>query len=195
MLQVLFCSIYSEIVSPRQQWHRRKFLRKLWPRTHYVKSIHSTDVITRVRNLDPQLGLVYGGPIIKHELFEVPVHGTLGIHHGKVPEYRGKKTTFWAMHNGEDDVGMTIQRIGARLDGGDIVMQALLPVAKQPLPRVKNKLEKAGIDLYIRAIHSVRDGSATYAAQPNEPITLYTDPGAADIIRFWYRYLLRLIRN
>ncbi len=193
LLQVFFRSVYRGIKSPRVVRRRRKLVRKLRPRTHYVKDIHSTEAITRVRELKPELGLVYGGPIIKPELFEIPSHGTLGIHHGKVPEYRGKKTIFWAMYNGEKEAGVTIQRIGTRLDGGDVVMQTLLPLEKRPLSRVKRQLENAGIDLYIRAIHSVRDGSATYTAQPIEPITLYTDPGAADIIRFWYRYLLRLI--
>jgi len=195
LLQLLFRSVYREIKSPRVVRRRRKLVRELRPRTHYVKHIHGTEAITRVRELKPELGLVYGGPIIKPVLFEIPLHGTLGIHHGKVPEYRGKKTTFWAMYNGEKEAGVTIQRIGTRLDGGDVVMQTLLPLAKRPLSRVKRQLENAGIDLYIRAIHSVREGSATYTAQPTEPITLYTDPGAADIIRFWYRYLLRLVRN
>jgi folate-dependent phosphoribosylglycinamide formyltransferase PurN len=195
LLQLLCRSAWRAVISPRIAGRRRRLLRNLAPRTHYVKSLHADDVISRVRDLEPQLGLVYGGPIVKRELFGIPLHGTLGIHHGKVPEYRGKKTTFWAMYNGEDEVGVTIQRIGDRLDGGDIVMQALLPVRKQPLPRIKKQLEKAGIDLYIRAIHAVRDGSATYTAQPDKPITLYTDPGATDIIRFWYGYLLRLIRN
>ena len=172
MLQTLCRSIYSVMVSPRQHWHRRKLLRKLRPRTHYVRDIHGTDVIARVKDLDPQLGLVYGGPIIKRRLFEIPVQGTLGIHHGKLPEYRGKKTTFWALNNGEEEVGVTIQRIGPRLDGGDIVMQELLPVAKQPPPRVKKQLEKVGLALYICAIHAIREGSATYTAQPNEPAIL-----------------------
>lgn len=195
LIQLLCRSIYREIKSPTVARRRRRILRELQPRTHYVNNIHALDVIARVRDLEPRLGLVYGGPIIKPELFGIPLHGTLGIHHGKVPEYRGKKTTFWAMYNGEKEAGVTIQRIGTRLDGGDVVMQTLLPLAKRPLHRIKRQLENAGIDLYIRAIHSVREGSATYTAQPTEPITLYADPGAADIIRFWYRYLLRLIRN
>jgi folate-dependent phosphoribosylglycinamide formyltransferase PurN len=195
LIQLLCRSVYREITSPRVARRRRRMLLELRPRTHYVSNIHAREVIARVRDLEPRLGLVYGGPIIKPELFGIPLQGTLGIHHGKIPEYRGKKTTFWAMYNGEDEVGVTIQRIGDRLDGGDIVMQTLLPVAKQPLPRVKKQLEKAGIELYLRAIHAVRDGSVTYTAQPNEPIALYKDPGAADIIQFWYGYLLRLIRN
>lgn len=195
LLQSVCHSIYREITLPRLVQRHRKLLRTLRPRMHYVIDIHDIDVISRVCRLKPQLGLVYGGPILKPQLFETPAHGTLGIHHGKVPEYRGKKTTFWAMYNGEDEVGVTIQRIGARLDGGDVVMQTVLPVEKRPLPRVKRLLENAGIDLYIRAIHAIREGSATYTPQPKEPIALYTDPAAADIIRFWYGYLLRLIRN
>ncbi len=195
VLGALWSLCWYEIASPRAARRNRKIRQTLHSRIHYVNSLHRMDVVASVRDLKPGLGLVYGGPIIKPELFEIPVKGTLGIHHGKVPEYRGKKTTFWAMYNGEDEVGVTIQRIGSSLDGGDIVMQARLPVAKRSPGRVKRQLEDTGINLYVRAIHAVRKGSASYTAQPEGQAVLYTDPGVIDIIRFWYGYLLRLIRN
>jgi folate-dependent phosphoribosylglycinamide formyltransferase PurN len=194
LVQALCHSIYSAIVSPRQYRRRQISLRRLGPRIHYVADIHDADVIAHVRSLAPQLGLVYGGPLIKPELFEIPAFGTLGIHHGKLPEYRGKKTTFWAMYNGEHEVGVAIQRIGVRLDSGDILMQERLPVAKEALPPLKKRLEQAGLDLYIRAVHAVREGTATYTPQPGRPGKLYPDPGAGDIIRFWCRYIRRLMR-
>ena len=187
--------LWHQVTSPHVSRRHRQVRRNLRERTHYVDDLHSHDVIACISELNPGLALVYGGPIIKPCLFQIPDRGTLGIHHGKVPDYRGKKTTFWAIYNGETEVGVTIQRLCTRLDGGDIVMQALLPVAKQPLGRIKRLLQTTGIDLYIRAIHAVRTGTATFTVQPPVQAILYRDPTAADIIRFWYRYMLRLVQN
>ena len=72
------------------------------------------------RASDPEAAekIFYGGPILKPALFEIPTLGTLGIHHGKLPAYRGKKTTFWAMFNDEPSAGVTIQSVNAGLDTG-----------------------------------------------------------------------------
>jgi methionyl-tRNA formyltransferase len=98
-------------------------LAEMFNRIHFVPDIHSVNVLQHVRSLDPDLGLIYGSPILKPALFETPHLGTLGIHHGKAPEYRGKKTTFWEIYNGEKTVAVTIQKVNAGLDTGDILKQ------------------------------------------------------------------------
>ena len=140
------------------------------------------------------MGLVYGGPIIKQELFEIPSLATLGIHHGDAPRYRGKKTTFWAIYNGEEKVSVIIQRIGKKLDGGEIVARADITVEKRPLPIIKKRLEKAGIDIYVKAVKEVAEGRAQFVPQPAESGPLYKDPKASEILRFWWKYACRLFQ-
>ena len=112
---------------------RRRSSKAVRDRTHFFDDIHSEDALSHVRSLDPALGLVYGGPILKPELFTIPELGMLGIHHGKVPDYRGKKTTFWALYNGETEVGVIIQKISDKLDAGDIIRQSTLSVGNRLL--------------------------------------------------------------
>ena len=118
-------SVFSKIVRflrhPREEIALQKRLEKLTDRIHFVIDIHDPTVLDHVRALNPDLGLIYGSPILKPELFEIPRLGTLGIHHGRVPEYRGNKTTFWAMYNGERVAGVTIQKVNTGLDTGSIV--------------------------------------------------------------------------
>jgi hypothetical protein len=189
VLRSLVASVYHPLAGRR----RRRLLACLRKRIHFVDDLHAEDVLQLVRELRPALGLVYGGPIIRPELYSIPALGTLGIHHGKVPQYRGKKTTFWAIYNGEREVGVVIQRISSRLDAGDIVMQATVAVRNRLLPIVKKDLEDTGIDLYLRAIKAVASGGANYVPQPAGSHALYRDPTASDIIRFWGKYLARLI--
>src|SRR4051812_16769995 len=125
-----------------------------------VPRIHAPEVLDRVRALSPDLGLVYGSPILKPELFEIPAFGTLGIHHGKLPEYRGKKTVFWAMVNGEPSAGVTIQRINAGVDTGEILCAGEVPTIGKRYGRVDAEVQALGVDLYIRTIVAVKGGDA-----------------------------------
>jgi hypothetical protein len=80
------------LLRPCEEIALRRSLEIISDRIHFVTDIHSQNVLEQVCALNPDLGLIYGSPILKPELFEIANLGTLGIHHGKVPEYRGNKT-------------------------------------------------------------------------------------------------------
>ena len=166
-------------------------IRNLSDRVHFVPDIHSMDVLQRVRSLAPDLGLIYGSPILKPELFEIPVLGTLGIHHGKAPEYRGKKTTFWEMYNGEKAAAVTIQKVNAGLDTGDILKQGAVTTDHRSYRAVCKELEELGIALYLQSIIEVKRGTAIYSPQVGTKRKLCRDPKFADMVRFTWRQLQR----
>jgi hypothetical protein len=188
-------TIMNTLFRPVAALDRRRLSNAVRDRLHFFDDIHGEVAVDLVRDLDPALGLVYGGPILKPELFSLPELGTLGIHHGKVPDYRGKKTTFWALYNGETEVGVIIQKISDKLDAGDIVRQSTLSVRNRPLPLVRQDLERIGIDLYLGAIKDVIGGRAHLVPQPSGSRPLYKDPTAIELLRFWGRYLIRVIRG
>jgi hypothetical protein len=172
---------------PRAEAQLRWVMHALAPRLHYVPDIHAPDVLSLVRDLTPDLGLIYGSPILRPALFELPRYGTMGIHHGKVPEYRGKKTMFWAMYNGEAAAGVTIQKVNADLDSGQIVREGAVPIGARSQRVVWNELEQLGLALYIEAILAVRTGTAVYRPQVGPRAKLYRDPRFRDVLALWRR--------
>jgi hypothetical protein len=172
---------------PRGEVELGRKVGRLSDRIRFVPDIHAEVVLEGVRELSADLGLVYGSPILKPKLFEIPRWGTLGIHHGKVPEYRGKKTAFWAMYNGERTVGVTIQKLGAGLDAGDVVRCGEVPAVRRSMRAVSAELETLGIDLYVEAILAVRRGTASCSPQVGKAGRLYRDPRFSDLARFWWR--------
>jgi hypothetical protein len=156
-----------------------------------VPDIHAPAVLRHVTEMDADLGLIYGSPILKPALFELPRFGTLGIHHGALPEYRGKKTAFWAMYNGETTAGVTIQKINAGLDTGEIVLEGSVPIGTRRFGRVDAEVQQLGLDLYIHAILAVRDGTAVYRPQPAARSPLYRQPTPRQILELWQRQLRR----
>jgi methionyl-tRNA formyltransferase len=115
------------------------------------------------------------GGRLRAELFEIPALGTLGIHHGRVPQYRGKKTTFWEIYNGERTAGVTIQRVNRGIDTGDIVRMGEVPIGRKGYGRVWREVEALGADLYLQAVLDFKRGEARPVAQdasrPRPPCT------------------------
>jgi folate-dependent phosphoribosylglycinamide formyltransferase PurN len=177
--------------NPRQEIELKRKLESIAGRVHFVADIHAPDVLDRVSALQPDLGLIYGSPILRPELFEIPRLGTLGIHHGKVPEYRGNKTTFWAMYNGEPVAGVTIQKVNKGLDTGSVVKTGEVKTHGRGYAAVVRELEALGLDLYIEAILDVKHGVAMFRPQEGVKGKLYRNPKWADFLRFWGKQIQR----
>ena len=188
LLLIQIIGVISRLLArPRTEIGLNRKLAQLADRIHFIPDIHADEILEEVKTLTPDLGLIYGSPILKPDLFEIPRYGTLGIHHGKVPKYRGKKTTFWAMYNGEKTAGVTIQRVNRGLDTGEIVTEGEVPTGSRSLTTVWNELEALGLDLYIQAILEVKQGTASYRPQMGKKGKLYRDPKLRDILAFWQR--------
>jgi hypothetical protein len=180
----------------QRPWAERELDRQLARvagRIHYMPDIHAKGVLAQIRALAPDLGLVYGSPILKPALFEIPTLGTLGIHHGQVPRYRGKKTTFWAIYNGEQTAGVTIQKLSAGLDAGAVVNSGTVPVGRRLYGRIQNELLGLGLDLYLQSILQVKAGTAVFRPQEGAGGKLYRDPKFGDMVQFWQRQIRRCL--
>ena len=61
--------------------------------------------------------------LIPKSIFEVPKYGTINLHDGLIPQYRGFAPINWAIINGEAEVGLTMHFIDQGADTGDIISQ------------------------------------------------------------------------
>jgi folate-dependent phosphoribosylglycinamide formyltransferase PurN len=188
-------SVSPYITRPGAKLELRKCLGRMKDKIHFVVDIHAQDVLDKVRSLSPDLGLIYGSPILKPALFEIPKLGTLGIHHGKLPKYRGNKTMFWAMYHDEAAAGVTIQKVNVGLDTGLIVKEGSVPIGCRSQPAVWRDLETLGLNLYLQAILEVKDGTAQYHPQEGNGGKLYRNPKLSDIIHFWKKQLAKRFRG
>ena len=176
---------------PRQEMSLSRQLKQVRGRLHTIPNLHAETVLAQIKQFDADLGLSYGSPILKPALFNLPRLGTLGIHHGKVPQYRGKKTAFWAMYNGEKTAGVTIQKINAGLDTGEIVQEGEVIIGGRTPGQVWQALEQVGLDLYVQAILQMKAGTAVLRPQTGPKGNLYRDPSLRDIFTLWARRAVR----
>ena len=60
---------------------------------------------------------------IKSKILSLPKIGCTNIHYGLLPKYGGIAPIHWAIRNGEDEIGITLQFMSEEFDEGDIIAQ------------------------------------------------------------------------
>jgi methionyl-tRNA formyltransferase len=58
----------------------------------------------------------------------VPRYGIVNVHPGLLPRYPGPNPLGWALRNGDRELGLTVHRMTADIDGGPILAQGAVPV-------------------------------------------------------------------
>ena len=67
-----------------------------------IKDVNKKNIIKRLKKLNPKLFLVAGySTILKNEVIKIPTKGTLNLHAGRLPYYRGGSPLNWQLINGE----------------------------------------------------------------------------------------------
>jgi peptidoglycan/xylan/chitin deacetylase (PgdA/CDA1 family) len=136
-------------------------------RIHSVGAINGEQACAWVRAFAPDLGVALGAPILKPALFTIPRMGTINLHKGRLPDYRGMPPAFWELHDGASEVGVTVHRVDAGLDTGDILLEAGVPIDRfSTVGGMKVKLDRLGVELVTEAVGQMFDGSAVFKPQP-----------------------------
>jgi peptidoglycan/xylan/chitin deacetylase (PgdA/CDA1 family)/folate-dependent phosphoribosylglycinamide formyltransferase PurN len=131
-----------------------------------VAAINSEETCAWVRARAPDLGVALGAPILKPALFTLPRLGTINLHKGRLPFYRGMPPAFWELRNGESSVGCTVHQVEAGLDTGDILLEGSVPVDRfATLGGMKVKLDRLGVEMVCDAVCRMLDGSAVFTPQ------------------------------
>ncbi len=148
------------------------------PRVQYIccDNLHAADVLSQIEQFEPDLGICLAAPILRPPLFQLPKSGTINLHKGRVPEYRGMPPAFWEMWNQESEVGCTVHWVDAGLDTGQILVASTVPITKfSTVKGLQLQLDELGIRLVNRAIRLIADGNPSSEKQRGEGRT-YTTP-------------------
>jgi folate-dependent phosphoribosylglycinamide formyltransferase PurN len=112
-----------------------------------VPNVHDPAVLADLREANPDLGLVFGTRILRAPLFTLPRLGMINIHQGALPHYRGMPPGFWELYNGERSAGVTLHRVVAELDAGDILFQQRTSIdAHETVESLRDKLTRLVLD-------------------------------------------------
>jgi len=164
---------------PGQEYELAKLLRHPHVSFMQVSDIHASTTIATVRQFNPDVGISLAAPILRPELFEIPRLGTINLHKGTLPDYRGMPPAFWEIWNGSREVGCTVHRVEAKLDTGPILVKLTTPVERFSTVRgLQIRLDEAGVELVAEALDRLTQGTAKPETQQGTG-TLYRKPTPA----------------
>lgn len=137
--------------------------------------VREPEFVETLKKLEPDMIIVAAfGQIIPKTILDMPKYGCLNIHASLLPKYRGAAPIQQAVIDGEKESGVTIMQMGVGLDTGDMISQAVVPLAEDETGgSLFDKLAEEGAALLIRTIPSIVDGTAVYTKQPEESPTPY----------------------
>jgi methionyl-tRNA formyltransferase len=118
------------------------------------------DFITELRRLQPDLIAVAAfGQILPKNILELPRFGCLNVHTSLLPKYRGAAPIQWAILNDEAETGVTIMKMDAGLDTGDILTQQATPIRPDDnAETLQDRLAHIGAELLVQTIHDYVPG-------------------------------------
>jgi methionyl-tRNA formyltransferase len=108
----------------------RRLTRLLGPDRVLVKP-RATDraLLRRVKALEPDLLVSWFWTTkLPIALVDAARHGGLGVHPSLLPRHRGPDPTYWAIASGDAETGVTVHRIAAEYDTGDVLAQERLAI-------------------------------------------------------------------
>lgn len=142
----------------------------------YVKSLN-LDLIVSIR-----FGQIFQSPIIT-----LPRLGIINLHSGILPDYRGVLATFWALLNGEENIGCTLHYITDNtIDTGPIIGIHRLPAdTKKTLLCHTASLYKGGCEMVCDTILKLSlNNSIPTTLQLTTEGAYYSYPSHTDISAF-----------
>jgi methionyl-tRNA formyltransferase len=113
----------------------------------------------RTANPDAIVIIAYG-QIIPARLLTLPKFGWINSHASLLPKYRGAAPIQWAIANGETKTGITIMRIDAGMDTGEMLLQQETPIdSNETTPELATRLAEISAPLMAATLHGLRDST------------------------------------
>ena len=150
--------------------------------------------IRSINEIEPdpdELFLGFGSSIVAPETLARMPFGMLNLHTGILPQYRGVKSEFWALRNGDPaGIGWTLHYMTSRLDRGAIVSRRVVAAFSRNPAEVR-----AGVLLEAMApigaiLHDVRAHNAApgVVEELGAPGRYYSSPTWSE----WREYRARM---
>jgi methionyl-tRNA formyltransferase len=129
--------------------------------------------ISQLRELQPDLIIVVAyGQILPPAILDLPKFGCVNVHTSLLPKYRGASPIQSAILNGEIETGVTIMKMDAGLDTGDILAQTRTPILLEDNSQtLHDRLAQLGADLLTKTIPDFVAGKISPQPQPTEGVT------------------------
>lgn len=131
------------------------------------------EAVRTLEELNPDVCVVVAfGQILTPEFFELPPKGTLNVHASLLPAYRGAGPVAHAILNGDSETGVTIMKIDAGMDTGDMLSRRTVKIPPAiNAGELAEVLSETGAKLLVETLDGYMEGTILPVKQDSEKAT------------------------
>jgi methionyl-tRNA formyltransferase len=112
------------------------------------------------------------GQILPQSILDLPRFGCLNVHTSLLPKWRGAAPIQRAILNGENETGVTIMKMDAGMDTGEILSQEKTPIEfTDNSQTLHDRLAEIGAALLVKIIPDFISGKIQPRPQPTEGVS------------------------
>ncbi|OGX26253.1 MAG: methionyl-tRNA formyltransferase [Omnitrophica WOR_2 bacterium GWF2_38_59] len=129
--------------------------------------LSDNDFVSALKKINAEIFVVIAyGKFLPDQLIGMPAYGAINVHGSLLPKYRGAAPINWAIINGDTETGVTIIRINAKMDAGDILSSEKVQILKDDTSiSLREKMKECGKRLLLDTISGIKKGSLKVKAQ------------------------------
>lgn len=133
-------------------------------------SLRSTEAVEEFRSLRPDVAVVVAyGLIIPQTVLDIPRYGCLNIHASLLPRWRGASPIQSAILAGDSETGITIMKMDAGIDTGDIVSMQNVKIGNNTnAEQLSLQLSSIGADMIVHTLNNLEASLNSACKQPEE---------------------------
>ncbi|BBV04839.1 bifunctional UDP-4-amino-4-deoxy-L-arabinose formyltransferase/UDP-glucuronic acid oxidase ArnA [Providencia rettgeri] len=143
--------------------------------------------IERIREMKPDVIFsFYYRDMLSEELLAIAPKGVFNLHGSLLPKYRGRAPINWALLKGESETGVTLHKMVAKADAGDIIAQEKVVITDTDTSLTLHaKVREAAEVLLDKTLPLIEAGSYKAVAQDESQATYFGRRTAEDGLINW----------
>ncbi len=130
---------------------------------------------TTIRDFRPDLMILGGyGKILRENILGIPRLLTVNLHGGRLPAYRGSSPLNWALLNGEREFTLSVIRVDAGVDTGEILLEKTFPIGPDDTIRDLHAIANREFPgMLLRIVKAIGEGNFESRTQTEEGASYY----------------------
>ncbi len=123
-------------------------------------NVNTPEALDDLRAAQAELFIVAEyGQILKQELLDIPTKGSINVHSSLLPRHRGAVPIAAAIAAGDEETGITIQRVVRKLDAGPVIAKRSVAIgARENAGELAARLAPLGGDLLVEVVRAFAAG-------------------------------------
>lgn len=135
--------------------------------------MRDAEAVAQLKAYEPDIVVVMAyGQILSQEVIDTPKLACINAHASLLPRHRGAACIQAAIEAGDDETGITIMHVVKKLDAGDIICRAVLPLdGRETAESLHDDLAELSPSVLMEAITALGAGTAEREEQDENLMT------------------------